>query len=335
MVQPRLVNDEFGDAGLLLDFSFASRAILFDIGDLSPLSNRELSRVRQVFVSHLHMDHFAGFDQLLRYFLHRDAEVRFFGPPGLVDAVDAKLHGYVWNLLDAQSEDFSIIASEWDLDSALRSARFSARRRFAREEMGEEPVSRRLLLNEPDFHIQAAELDHGIPSLAFAFQERLRVNVHKARLDELGLAVGPWLTEAKRLVRAGADLTQEVETSNGSTVALGELVKRGALVQAPGERIAYVTDLAFSEANIATVTQLARRADYLFIEAVFAGADESLASARKHLTAAQAGTLAAAAGASRAMPMHFSQRYLGEDEGLRQEFEAAFRGHQPADGQPR
>ena len=69
--EPRLVNDAFGDPGLYVDFRDERRALLFDLGNITGLPPRKLMRLSHVFVTHTHMDHFAGFDHLLRVVLGR------------------------------------------------------------------------------------------------------------------------------------------------------------------------------------------------------------------------------------------------------------------------
>jgi ribonuclease Z len=329
LVQPKLVNEPFSDPVLFLDFRFSRRALLFDLGYLTPLSTREIVRVSHVFVSHMHMDHFVGFDRLLRSQLYQPANIHLVGPPGLGDAVEAKLNAYTWNLLGTHSSNLVLSVADWIPTGFIRCSLFRARTTFAREEI--EPPQRPpgVLLEDPEFHVEGVTLDHGIPCLAFAFQEKVRVNVHKPGLDKLGFSVGRWLTEAKQSIRRGDPLDKKIAVADRQ-ISLGELLAAGALKLGPGQRIAYVTDLAFRPANMARVVNLARGAEQLYIEAGYLDEDRALAASKRHLTAAQAGDLARAAGVLRATAIHFSPRYLEREGQLRREFEEHFIGRKPA-----
>ena len=149
-VQPSLINDPFSDPGLFIDFRFGRRALLFDLGELSPLPPRQLLRVSHAFVSHAHMDHFAGFDRLLRVCLHRAMPLHLVGPTGFADRVEHKLKAYTLNLLDEQPLDFLITAAEFAEAGVERMCAFHALEAFRRRELSPVQLVAGTLLDEDE-----------------------------------------------------------------------------------------------------------------------------------------------------------------------------------------
>lgn len=84
LFQLRLLNGVFGDPGLFVRLRWERRALLLDLGDLTTQPPGELLKVTDIFVSHTHIDHFIGFDHLLRIVLGRGQTIRLFGPPGII-----------------------------------------------------------------------------------------------------------------------------------------------------------------------------------------------------------------------------------------------------------
>jgi len=330
--QPRLVNGPFGDPALFVDVLFERRALLFDLGDIAVLPPRKLLRTSHVFVSHTHMDHFVGFDRLLRTCLGRERPLSLYGPDGFIDRVEHKLAAFTWNLVDRYAVDLGFSVHEVTQEGVLRRATFSSRERFVRRDLAAEPLGNGPLFAEPAFDVRCAVLDHDTPCLAFAVQEAMHVNVWRNRLADLGVEAGPWLREAKRAVLAGApDDTRILARRAGTNgtevheISLGAL-RSAALQVVPGQKIAYVTDAAYHADNVARIAALAAGADLLFIECTFLEADAADAARKCHLTAGQAGRIARAAGASVLVPFHFSPRYSGREAELRSEAQAAFGG---------
>jgi ribonuclease Z len=327
----QLVNPAFGDPGVYIDLKFARRALLFDIGDVTGLSTRQLLRVSDVFVSHTHMDHFAGFDHLLRVCLGRDTGVNLYGPARFIDQVGHKLAAYTWNLVENYETDFVVQVHELVEDRCLKRARFRSRCRFECERLDDTPIVEGVILDDAPFKVRACGLDHhGIISLAFRCEEQMHINVWKNRLEELGLPTGKWITELKQLVRMGVPDETPIRvhwrTREGAREQIFEVgfLKRRVLEFVPGQHLAYVTDVAGHEENTHRLVEFLRDADLLFIEAVFLEADRAHATKKAHLTAHQAGGIARAAAVKTAVPFHFSTRYLDRPEALRSEFEASW-----------
>ena len=159
--------------------------------------------------------------------------------------------------------------------------------------------------------------------LAFAFEEKLRVNVWSEGL-KLRLRVGPWLSDAKRAVRRGAPDDVEIVIRPDQSIPLGVLGQH-ALRTARGQKFAYVVDAAYHEKNIDRIVALARGADQLFMEAPFLDMDAEVAAQRRHLTAREAGSIAKRAGVSRFVPFSTSHpaiatRRTGFDASAEQAF---------------
>jgi ribonuclease Z len=286
-------------------------------------------RVSHVFVSHCHMDHFIGFDRLLRLFLARDKKLYLFGPPGILACVEGKLHGYTWNLVDGYG--FSIEVSEVAPDSIGR-ALFPAATGFVPEPLPSLPFSG-TLLDESAFCVRTTHLDHRIYSLGFALEEKSHLNVDPGALTRLGVPAGPWLSELKEALRRGepdefvvtARWRQKDGQEQRRDFALGDV--RGRLVkETRGQKLAYVVDTLYSPDNAARIAALADGADLFFCESPFLDEDTEQATGRYHLTARQAGLLGRAARARKLVVFHFSPRYSGQAERLYQEAQDAFRG---------
>ncbi len=312
-LRPSLVNGPFQDPALFVALRWQGDALLFDLGRIDRLGPGNCLRLTHVFVSHTHMDHFMGFDYLLRLTLPRERELTFCGPPGLIANVSGKLAGYTWNLTESYTLCLNVIERH---DDRLVRARFRAASGFVCESMGEELAPPGELIAEPSFRVTTATLNHRIPCLAFRVGEPRHLNVRTDALERMGVRPGPWLSRLKAALRAGREdepiAIPEIATPPRTA---GEL-KRELIVEQSGQQIAYVVDTLFDAANASRIVDLARDVHVLYAEARFLHADRAEAESRYHLTARQAGFLARAAGVRRLEVFHFSPRY----QGMAQEF---------------
>ncbi len=330
---PRLVNSPFDDPVLFIPFLLQKRAVLFDLGDLHALAPRDILKISHVFVSHTHMDHFVGFDHLLRLFLGREKHLCLFGPPGFLTNVEGKLSGYNWNLVQHYTNRFVLEVSEIH-PQVLLTRHYRVQDGFRPGPAMQRSTFDGTLLAEPGLTITAAVLDHRIPSLAFVLQERFHVNIRRDRLDALGVTPGDWLQRFKQALFCRQDPASVFEVSarfgRGRTRAfvLGELAAQIAVIS-PGQKIGYIADAVYSPENIEKMLTLVHEADHLFIEAAFLDQERRVAREKFHLTARQAGEIAGRARVRQVTVFHFSPRY-SSGELLTQEALTAWRTWQAA-----
>ena len=146
------------------------------------------------------------------------------------------------------------------------------------------------LASTPAFRIEARPLAHSVPTFGYRLAEPDGRRMLPDKLLALGIA-GPDVGRLKQ---------------RGELVAGGRRVTVEQVSQPrPGQRFAFIMDTGLCDAAF----ELADRADMLVCESTFAGADAALAREWGHLTAAQAGRIAAESQARLLVLTHFSQRY--------------------------
>lgn len=300
-----LPNGSAGDALVHLRWRESNRSFLFDAGDPRRLDPRHVLRIDQLFVSHCHVDHFVGFDALVRPRVCRAERMTVHGPDGFLDRVEARLRGYDWNL--TEGNHFVIDAREVREDRVLH-ARFDSGSAFERRDLPDTGAA------EPwvtaGVAVESVALEHRIPCRGWAVRAPDRLHVDVDALARAGLTAGPWLAELKQRSAAG-DGSAAMRPGDGPERTVAELA-RELLVRQDGERVAYVTDTLFTDGVLERVCRLADGAALFACEAPFLEEDGHRARQSRHLTAGQAGTLAAAAGARRLLLFHVSDRYGGE-----------------------
>lgn len=324
---PKLINGPLGDPGLIVKFLYERRALQFDLGDLSAIPNSDLLKISHVFISHTHIDHFIGFDHLLRLIFGRGKTVHLFGPKNFIANVEGKLAGFTWNLVDRYSEAVTLDVTEVHADCLLK-ARFSAIEQFRKSEEKEEHFTDNILVDEAGFTVYTAILEHRVPCLGFALKEKYHVNICKDRLEAMNYRSGSWLHELKQCVYDGHPndhLLRVPSGENGSREkSLGQLKDELVLIT-PGQKIAYIVDTVYNQPNKARIVNLVREADIFFCESPFLAEEEDRGLERCHLTARQAGLIAREANVKQLKVFHFSGRHSFRTEQLVQEAEDAFR----------
>jgi ribonuclease BN (tRNA processing enzyme) len=303
MFSVSLINGVFGDPLLHVRLRHARRSLLFDLGESARLPARIAHQVTDVFVTHSHIDHIAGFVWLLRSRIGEFPVCRLVGPPGLADNIEGFTRGILWDRVGDHGPRFEVYELHTE---RLRCFGVQAGRR-GYAVLGERPVHDGVVLAEAGFRVRATVLEHVSPVLAYALEPARQLNVRKDQLRARGLEPGPWLGELKRNLLADRR-DAAVVLPDGRRETTASLADDLILVT-PGRKLVYATDFRDSADNRRRLIGLARGAHTLFCEATFLQRDAEQAERTAHLTTRACGEIAEAAGVARLVPFHFSRRY--------------------------
>ncbi|MFC6592053.1 DNA polymerase beta superfamily protein [Deinococcus lacus] len=217
--------------------------LLLDCGaaTVSGLPMAEIQQIDHLLLSHLHIDHIAGFDDFFRVnFDRRTKENHIWGPPETARILGHRFQGFWWN--HAPDHRASWLVHEVGAEE-IRTFRFEAGEAFAHAH----PVGTRqredCLIETPQLRVDALNLQHHGTSLGFLLREPERANVSAAKMRELGLKGGPWLAQLK----AGEAATVQV----GEQVWDAQELRQRLLEVSPGESAAYLTDFLLNDTELA------------------------------------------------------------------------------------
>jgi len=324
-LEPAFCSGLFDDPLLLIRQRPLGSNLLFDCGQLTHLAKRTLTAIEAIFVSHTHMDHWMGIDTLTRHIYVAPKTVRLFGPPGIAAKLEAKLAGYDWNLCEADWGSYRVDEIH---ETVIETHLLSGPDGFCRSLLESRPRGDRTIFENRLLKVEAELCDHLVPSLVFRITEQPGFSVDEAFLQRRGLVKGPWIRQLKRryfrqeqlddplpVLRQGADGPEEFEISDVRAFC-AELFEE----QQPAS-LGYISDVGFTEANLARIGGLLQGVTLLLCETTFLRDDRDKARSTRHLCSEDVNRLLELLRPTWFLPMHLSKSYNRCSERLYQELE--------------
>lgn len=243
--------------------SFANENILVDCGEGTQRQFRQINesptKLTRILITHWHGDHMLGLPGLFQTLAMSNYQktLKIYGPKGTRRFIQ---------LIQELIFDFHINLEVHEIQQGI-------------------------IVNEKDFQIQAAEMSHGIPTLAYSLILKDKIRLNKSKLKKLKLPNSPILKE----LQAGKDIV-----FNGKKIKAKDVIYKEK-----GKKITFILDTAFNNNAI----EIAKDSDILITESSFSKAEADRAKEYKHLTASQAGEIAKKSKSKKLILTHISQRY--------------------------
>ncbi|WP_457623771.1 ribonuclease Z [Persephonella sp.] len=304
-----LINEKFEDPGIVIEIESIGEYILFDVGNIKKIDRNLLRKITKVFISHTHMDHFIGFDHLLRNKLGKAHTVDIYGIEPLSHNLYSKLQGYTWNLVEYEPQ--LIFNLKQVNGNRFEYYSYDIKKKFAKDFVKEEYIKENIIYECNDYRVRFEVLDHKIDVLGYSFEYKEKLYLKKEKINELPLK-GKEIGDFKKFLENKENAGKKYKI--GEKIYTYEYLKENYSYTLPGYKISYITDVIYSQSNREKIVNLVKGSDVLYCEAVFLPEDKEQAEKVCHLTADQTGEIAKEAGVKKLIVFHFSRRY-GKNSG--------------------
>lgn len=239
----------------------------------------KINRIRHIFISHLHGDHYLGLFGLISsmHLQKRSKNLCIYGPPGLADILTLQLK-YSQTRLSYKIH-FSVLETE-NITTILENELLT---------------------------VDTIPLSHSVHCAGFLFKEKPK----RRRLQKEKLPPGLSPSQLVALTK-GEDIEGKWKTENGKWKMWDNntnniIIKNEELTLPPKEirSYAYCSDTQYNENIILQIKNI----DMLYHEATFLSDLKEKAQATLHSTAEQAASIAQKSNAGKLIIGHFSSRY--------------------------
>lgn len=243
---------------------FKGEGILFDCAEGTQrqmrISGLNLAKVSRICVSHWHGDHILGLPGLLLTIasLELNRSVEIYGPKGSKKAFQGLFGG-----IEFESK-FNINIHE---------------------------VTDGVFYENDEFALEAAQMKHAVPCVAFAFIEKDRRRIKLDVTKKLGIPDGPLLGKLQQ---------GEAIEHKGQRILPNEVT---TIVK--GRKVVFMTDTLFNK----NCVSIASNADILICDSTYSSKLKDKAAEHGHLTALEAAQIASQASVKKLILTHFSARY--------------------------
>lgn len=156
-------------------------------------------------------------------------------------------------------------------------------------------IEQGVIFENSEFKLEAEKMEHGTPTLAYSFTEKLKIRINKEKLEKLKIK-GRVIGELAK----GRDIVWN-----------NKKVKASSLIYLQESRkITFILDTKLNN----KMSEFAKNSDLLVCESTYTTEEEALASEYLHLTSKQAAETAKSSKSKKLILTHISQRYDSKEQ---------------------